>query len=499
MVTLIILDGLGIRKDPFGNAVAKSGLPHLSKLFKKYPYTLLKASGNAVGLPDGQMGNSEVGHFTMGTGQIVYQDLERINQAIKCGEFEKNEALDKCLKFAEKNKSNFHIMGLVSNGGVHSSLEHLDAIIEQTKKYKIKNIFIHAITDGRDTPIQSGISFLEELNNKISGTNIKIATICGRVYTMDREQRYDRVERAYKLYTDGIGDKFNSYKDAMEKSYANGKNDEFVEPILLEKDGLIKDNDSVLFFNFRSDRAREITTAFTDKEFNKFKTKKFKNLMYTCMTEYSSELSHLNTLFPPVHIQNNLSCLISKAGLKQYHIAETTKYAHVTFFFNGGIEEANKNEDRKLIDSIAVQDFSFFPQMRANEITLELLEVIASREYDFHLVNYSNPDMVGHTGNFNSTVEAVNCVDKNAYAVALATLMAGGTCIITADHGNAELMFDEHGNKITAHTTNLVPFCIVSENKYKIKKKNGGLSNIAPTILKIMGLEIPEEMDIPLI
>ena len=499
MVTLIILDGLGIRKNTFGNAVAKSGLPHLSKLFKKYPYTLLKASGNAVGLPEGQMGNSEVGHFTMGTGQIVFQDLERINQAIKSGDFAKNEALNKALKFAEDNNSNFHVMGLVSNGGVHSSLEHLDAILEQSKKYNIKNVYIHAITDGRDTPIQSGINFLNELNEKIAGTNIKIASICGRVYAMDREQRYKRVEKAYKLYTEGVGNVAKDFKEGLEKSYANGKNDEFVEPIIIEKEGIIKNNDSVLFFNFRSDRAREISTAFTDKDFNKFKVKKFKNLMYSCMTEYSSELSHLNTLFPPVHIENNLSSIISKAGLKQYHIAETTKYAHVTFFFNGGIEEANKNEDRKLIDSIAVQDFSFFPQMRANEITLELLEVIASQKYDFHLVNYSNPDMVGHTGNFNSAVEAVNSVDKNAYAIALATLMAGGTCIITADHGNAEVMFDENGNKVTSHTTNLVPFCIVSDKKYKIKLKNGGLSNIAPTVLKIMGLDIPKEMDKPLI
>ncbi len=499
MVTLVILDGLGLRKSEFGNAVKKSGLPMLSKLFKKYPFTTLNASGNAVGLPDGQMGNSEVGHFTMGTGQVIFQDLERINRAIKSGEFYDNKALNSALKHAEKNKSSFHILGLVSAGGVHSSLEHLDAIITQSQKYKIKNIYIHAITDGRDTPVQSGIDFLSELENKIQGTNIKLATICGRVYTMDREQRYDRVEKAYNLLTAGKGKSATTIQEGLKKSYETGKNDEFVEPIILQKDGIIKDNDSVLFFNFRTDRAREITTAFTDENFKHFKTKKFKNLMFTCMCEYSSELAHLNTLFPPVHVENNLSHLISKAGLKQYHIAETTKYAHVTFFFNGGIEKANKNEDRKLIDSIEVQDFSFFPQMRANEITVELLDQIASTKYDFLLVNYSNPDMIGHTGNFDSTVEAVRCVDKNAYAVALATLMAGGTCIITADHGNAEHMFDEHGQKITSHTTNPVPFCIVSNKKYKIKNKKGGLSNVAPTVLKILGIEIPPEMDNPLI
>lgn len=499
MVTLIILDGLGIRKDDFGNAVAKSGLLHLSKLFKKYPYTLLNASGRAVGLPDGQMGNSEVGHFTMGTGRIVYQDLERINMAIDAGSFFDNAPLNKALSHAEKNNSSFHIMGLVSAGGVHSSLKHLDAILEQSKKYKIKNIYIHAFTDGRDTPVQSGVEFVKELEEKIAGTNIKIASLCGRLYAMDREQRWERVQKAYDLLTAGKGDFAKTAEEGLETSYKNGKTDEFVEPILVDKNGIIKDGDSVLFFNFRTDRARELTSCFVDKDFKQVKTKKFNNLFYSCMTEYSADFKDVNTLFPPEKIKNNLSAIIADAGLKQYHIAETTKYAHVTFFFNGGIEEPNKNEDRKLIDSINVQDFSFFPQMRANEITVELLNEIASGKYDFHLVNYSNPDMVGHTGNFGAAVDAVNCVDKNAYAIALATLMAGGTCIITADHGNAETMFDEKGNKVTAHTCNPVPFCIVSKDKHKIKLKNGGLSNIAPTILKLMNLEIPKEMDKPLI
>jgi len=500
MVTLIILDGFGIRKGSYGNAIKKSGTPNLNKLFKKYPYTTIEASGEAVGLPKGQMGNSEVGHFTMGTGRVIFQDLERINKAIDDGSFYDNKALAKALSFAEKNKSSLHIMGLLSNGGVHSSLKHLDAILTQAKKYKIKKIFIHAITDGRDTPPDSSISFLDELQAKISGTNAKIATICGRIFAMDREQRYDRLQKAYELYVNGKGNVSKSYKEGIEKSYADGKTDEFIEPILLEKDGTIKDNDSVIFFNFRTDRAREISFAFTDKDFKHFKTKDFKNLLYTCMTEYSDKLKHLNTLFPPVQIEDNLSNVIAKAGLKQYHIAETTKYAHVTFFFNGGIEKPNKNEDRKLIESIETQDFSFYPEMRANEITIDLLEVIASNKYDFHLVNYSNPDMIGHTGNFNSTVKAINCVDKDAYAVALATLMAGGTCIITADHGNAELMFDKKGNKITSHSTNPVPFCIISDKKYKLKKiKNAGLSNIAPTVLKIMNLEIPKDMNEPLI
>lgn len=499
MVTLVILDGFGLRKESFGNAIKKAGTPNLNKLFKKYPFTTLSASGNAVGLPKGQMGNSEVGHFTIGTGRILFQDLERINRAIKNDEFQYNEALKKSLSHAETNKSNLHLLGLLSNGGVHSSMDHLYAIIKEAKKYKIKNIFIHAITDGRDTSPQSAEIYLNDLQEKIKDSNIKIASLCGRVYAMDREKRFDRLEKAYNLYINGKGKNENNFTQALENSYTNGKTDEFLEPVLLEKEGTIQENDSVLFFNFRSDRAIELTTAITDPNFKEFKTKKFKNLMFSCMTEYSDTLKELNTLFPPAHIENNLSNIISKAGLKQYHIAETTKYAHVTFFFNGGIEKANENEDRKLIESIETQDFSHYPQMRANEITMDLLEAIASNKYDFLLVNYSNPDMIGHTGNFNSTVKAIESVDKNAYAVALATLMAGGTCIITADHGNAELMFDENGNKITSHTTSPVPFCIVSNKKHKIKLKNGGLANIAPTILKLLNIEIPSDMEKPLI
>lgn len=498
MVTLIILDGLGIRKNSFGNAVKKAGLTNLSKLFKKHPYTLLNASGNAVGLPEGQMGNSEVGHFTMGTGRIIFQDLEKINRSVDSGEFFENESLKKAMKHAEKNGT-LHIMGLVSCGGIHSSLKHLNAILECTKKYKIKNIYLHAFTDGRDTPVDSSCEYIDEIVNGADMKNLKVASVCGRLFAMDRENRWNRIEKAYNLLVNGKGESAENYHEGIEKSYKNGRTDEFIEPIIIDKKGCIKDGDSVIFFNFRADRAREITTAFTNKNFKEFKTKKFENLLFTCMCEYSSELSSLNTLFPPIHVENNLAKIISDAGLKQYHIAETTKYAHVTYFFNGGIEKQNKGEDRKLIDSIEVENFAFTPQMRANEITLELLDAIASNKYDFLLVNYSNPDMVGHTGNFNSAVEAVKCVDKNAYAVALATLMAGGTCIITADHGNAEIMFNEFGEPITTHTTSPVPFCIISNKKHKIRIKNGGLSNIAPTILKIMGLDIPADMDKPLI
>ena len=496
MVTLIILDGCGIRKQGHGNAIKASGMPYLHKLMKKYAHTTLEASGEAVGLPEGQMGNSEVGHLTIGSGRVIFQDLVKINRDIESGEFAKKKALIKALKHAENN-GRLHFMGLVSDGGVHSHIDHLYAILNEAKKHKIKQIFVHAFTDGRDTPQTSAINFLTELERKLP-QNAKIASVCGRIYAMDRENRWDRIEKAYDMLTKGKPNGL-SIVETVENSYEKGVYDEFLEPELIEKDGLIKDGDSVIFYNFRSDRAREITHAFTDKNFDKFKAKKFKNLLFTPMVEYSDKLKDLNTIYPPEIIKDNLSAIISKNGLKQYHISETTKYAHVTFFLNGGIEKPYKGEDRKLIGSIETTNFEYYPQMRANEITTELLEAIASQKYDFLVVNYSNLDMIGHTGNFNAAKEAAKIVDKCAYAVALATLMAGGEAIITADHGNAELMFDEKGIKVTSHTTNPVPFILVShKKKYKLKK-GGTLANIAPTVLKLLNLEKPKEMQESLI
>jgi len=390
-----------------------------------------------------------------------------------------------------------HLMGLLSNGGVHSSIDHLFAILDLAKNFDIKNIYIHAILDGRDTGVRDGLKFVEKTELKIEGTNAKIGTIIGRVYAMDREKRYDRVEKAYRLLFNSKGKKEPSAIEAVKSSYENGVYDEYFEPVVVE-DCAIKENDSFLFFNYRSDRARELAFAMTDPTFKEFKTSSTK-FLFTAMTQYADELAHLNTLYPPIVVKDNLASILSANNKTQFHISETTKYAHVTFFFNGGIEKPYEGEERKLIDSVNTKDFSNYPQMRAFEITTETMEAIASQKYDFVLVNFSNPDMIGHTGNFNSTKQAVECVDKQAYAVALATLMAGGDCIICADHGNAEEMFDKDGNKLTKHTTNPVPMILVSEKHKKAKlKKHMSLTSIAPTVLKLLGLEIPSTYDKPI-
>lgn len=500
MVTLVILDGFGNSKKSLGNAIKAAGTPNLDKLKERYFYGEIEASGLAVGLPAGQMGNSEVGHLTLGSGRVNYQDLLKINKEIADGSFFSNVHLIKAMDHAITNNSALHIMGLLSDGGVHSHINHLLAIIDMAKQKHVKKLFIHAFLDGRDTPYNSARKYLDIVNEKIKDTQYKIASVSGRIYAMDREERYERLKLAYDCLVYGKNFTNKSYAEVLNESYANGVYDEFVLPTLLEKNGTINDNDSVIFFNYRSDRAREISFAFTDKSFDKFDTKKFKNLLYSPMQEYSDKLSHLNTIFPPLVIEDNLAAILSKNGLTQYHIAETTKYAHVTFFFNGGIEKAYKGEERKLIDSINTQDFSYYPKMRAIEITENTLDAIASGKYDFVLVNYSNPDMIGHTGNFEATKKAITCVEKQAYALALATIMAGGDCIITADHGNAECMFDEKGNKITSHTSNPVPIIIATENHKKLKIKKGkSIANVAPTILKLLGIDIPDTMVEPLI
>ncbi len=495
MVTLCILDGLGIRAEKAGNAVLEAGMPNIEKLMSEYPHTQIEASGNAVGLPEGQMGNSEVGHLTIGGGRVIEQDLLHIDNEIKNGNFAKNPAVVKALKYAEKNGTSLHLIGLCSDGGVHSRLSHMYAILETAKSYNIKNIYIHAITDGRDTPVTSGIDYLTETANMIKGTNAKIATICGRVYIMDREKRYDRVEKAYNLVVRGIGEKATDYASGLKASYDKGVTDEFVEPIIIEENGTIKNGDSVIFFNFRSDRARELTFALTDPNFNEFKTEKLDKILMTPMQEYAKELAHLNTIYPPKIIDDNLSALISQAGIKQYHISETTKYAHVTFFFNGGKEQQYEGEDRKLIDSYNDKNFAVHPKMRAPEITESLLEAIDSEKYGFLLVNYSNPDMIGHTGDIEAAKVAVTCCDECAYQIAMETVKHGGDCIIIADHGNCEEMLLDDGSPNTAHTTNPVPFILVSEKFKDVKlRSDGSLANVAPTILEILGLKVPGTM-----
>ncbi len=493
MVTLVILDGFGLNKSRFGNAIKASGTPNLKKLIKKYPHTKLLASGNAVGLPEGQMGNSEVGHLTLGAGRVVLQDLEMINRSIKSGEFFLSPVINEAIAHAKN--SALHILGLLSDGGVHSHIEHLKALINMAKEKKLNKVYLHIITDGRDTDPEHGQYFVDEIQDYIKNSNVKIASVCGRVFTMDRDRQYDNLFRAYNLLINGNGKKFDDPIEGIRASYRAGKTDEFIEPIIIDKNGVIKDGDSVIFFNFRSDRAREITFALTDPNFSEFKTKKFKNLYFATMQEYDEKLTNVKVIFPPKKVEDNLSAIISQAGLKQFHIAETTKYAHVTFFFNGTIEQPYKNEDRKLIKSIETTDFSPYPEMKAYEITTNTLEAIASQKYDFILVNFSNTDMLGHTGNFNSAKAAATCVDKQAYAIALATLMAGGECIITADHGNAELMYDKFGRAITSHTTNKVPFILISNKKRKLKHlKYSSIANVAPTVLKMLNIPIPKTM-----
>ena len=497
MVTLVILDGFGLSDRVEGNAIKLQGTPNLDKL-NVYPHATLLASGKDVGLPDGQMGNSEVGHLNLGAGRIVFQDLPKIDNAIESGEFFNNEAINKTINHVLAHNSSLHIMGLVSDGGVHSHINHLYAIIDLAHQKGVDNVYIHCIMDGRDTLKDSGVGFVEKLEEKIQG-KAKIVSVCGRVYTMDREKRWDRVEKAYDMMALGQADRFYmSAKKALLDSYAEGVYDEFVLPTIIGKPQTIQSYDGVIFFNYRTDRAREITEAFTEPSFDKFEKANIKDLCFCTMTEYDEKLKNVVIAYPPEKIEDNLSALISKAGKKQFHVTETTKYAHVTFFFNGGIEQAYSGEDRKLIESENVQDYSQTPKMKAYEITDSVLHAIASNKYDFILVNLSNTDMLGHTGNIEATKQTVEVVDKCAYAMALATLMAGGDCIITADHGNAELMIDEKGNIITSHTTNPVPIWLVSE-KYKDAKLNDGrLCNVAPTVLKLLGLDIPETMQKPL-
>ncbi len=497
MVTLLILDGFGLSDKTYGNAIKLAGTPNLDKL-NIYPHATLCASGECVGLEKGQMGNSEVGHLNLGAGRIVYQDLPRINNSIKSGEFFENAAFKKVINHVLSHNSTLHLMGLLSDGGVHSHINHLYALVDMAHSAGVEDICIHCFMDGRDTLRDSGIMFVKELEQKISG-KAKICTLCGRVYAMDREKRWDRVEKAYDMLALGHAENYyQNAQSALKQSYSDGVFDEFVEPTIIGRPKTIDSFDGVIYFNFRTDRARELTQAFTDTSFDKFETKHIHDLMFCTMTEYDATFKNVIVAFPPEKIEDNLSEVISKAGLKQFHTSETTKYAHVTFFFNGGIEKAYEGEDRKLIESENVQDFSKTPKMKAFEITDEVLSAIASQKYDFILVNLSNADMLGHTGNIEATKIAITALDKCAYAIALASLMAGGDLIITADHGNAETMLDEKGNIITSHTTNPVPVWLVSEKYKDVKLSDGKLCNVAPTVLKLLNIEIPPTMGKPL-
>lgn len=493
-VMLMILDGFGIAPRSEGNAVSLAKKPNFDRLLEKYPHSELQASGLFVGLPDGQMGNSEVGHLNIGAGRIVYQELTRITKSIADGDFFTNESLVKAMENAKKTDGALHLMGLLSDGGVHSHIDHLKGLLEFAKKAGVQNVYVHAFMDGRDVPPSSGKEFIEKTEAMMAEVGVgKIATVSGRYYAMDRDNRWERVELAYNAMVLGQGETANSATEAIEKSYHDDKTDEFVLPTVIEKDGnpvaKIKNGDSVIFFNFRPDRAREITRAINDKVFDGFKREAL-DLTFVTMTQYDKTLEGVEVAFKPQTLTNTLGEYVSDKGLNQLRIAETEKYAHVTFFFNGGVEKENENEERALIPSPKVATYDLKPEMSAYEVTEELIKRLDSDKYDMVILNFANPDMVGHTGVVDAAIKAIEAVDECLGKVVDKVLEKDGTVFITADHGNAETMIDfSTGNPFTAHTTQPVPFLWVSNNTDGKTIKDGKLADIAPTMLNVLGLE----------
>ena len=479
---LCILDGVGINKNIKGNAYKLANTPHLDELFKKYPSSKLEASGEQVGLPKGQMGNSEVGHSNIGAGRIVYQSIQYINQEIKNKKFNKNEKILEMFDYVKKNNSKLHLMGLVSDGGVHSSLSHLQALINLCYKNKV-DFYLHVFTDGRDTLPNSSLSYIESLDLK----NGVIASISGRYYAMDRDNRYDRVEKAYDVITGTSDSKYSSVKEAIKSSYENNITDEFILPGLIDEDGIVNDNDGIIFFNFRPDRLRELGSALSNKDFTGFKRKKQVNIKLLTMMPVSDEVIN-DTIYDLNEVVNPFGEYISKLGYKQLRIAETEKYAHVTYFFDGGKELDLKNCDRILIPSPNVATYDLKPEMSAYEITDTLLEKMGN--YDVIILNFANGDMVGHTGNLDAAIKAVETLDECVNKLYEKIISLNGIMIITADHGNCEEMIDENNNILTSHTTNKVPFLITGN--YKLK--NGKLGDIAPTLVYLLNEKVPKEM-----
>ena len=503
VTALIILDGFGYRENSDHNAVLTDGARNFKSLWDKYPHTLIQASGMDVGLPRGQMGNSEVGHLNIGAGRIVYQEFTRITKSIEDGDFFSNPAFIKAAENCRKNDSQLHLFGLCSDGGVHSHLEHVYALLEFAKQQGLTKVYIHCFMDGRDTPPQSGAGYIKDLENKIQQIGCgEIATVSGRYYAMDRDNRFERVERAYAALTYGEGVTASSAEEAMLQSYAKGETDEFVKPTVIMKDGApvatVKANDSVIFFNFRPDRARELTRAYLFEDFTGFE-RRFGcfPLTYISMTQYDKTFSGLlDIAFKPEGLDNTLGQYLAANGKTQLRIAETEKYAHVTFFFNGGVEAPNPLEDRCLIPSPKVPTYDMQPEMSAYEVAKEAAERVLSGKYDVMILNFANPDMVGHTGVMDAAVKAVHAVDECLAKVVEAILKTGGRCIITADHGNCEYMWDEQNNvPFTAHTTNPVPCVLVDDSRSTVQlRADGRLSDLAPTLLDLLGMEKPKEM-----
>ena len=498
-VVLMVLDGYGLNDRTEGNAIALANTPVMDKLMKECPFVKGQASGLAVGLPDGQMGNSEVGHMNIGAGRIIYQDLTRITKAIEDGDFFENKALLAAMDNCKKNDSDLHLWGLLSDGGVHSHITHLYGLLEMAKKQGLSKVYVHAFLDGRDTPPASGKEFIEELEKKMKEIGVgKIASLSGRYYAMDRDNNWDRVQKAYDSLTKGEGVQAEDAVKAMEDSYAKDVTDEFVLPTVITENGkpvsVVKENDSVIFFNFRPDRAREMTRAFCDDKFTGF-DRPFIKTTFVCFKDYDETIPNKLIAFEKEHIVNTFGEYLAKCGKTQLRLAETEKYAHVTFFFNGGVEEPNKNEDRILVKSPAVATYDLQPEMSAPEVCEKLVDAIGSDKYDVIIINFANPDMVGHTGVIPAAIKAVETVDACVGKAVEAVKKADGVLFICADHGNAEQMINyETGEPHTAHTTNPVPFVLVNYDEGYGLREGGCLADIAPTLLEIMELPQPKEM-----
>jgi 2,3-bisphosphoglycerate-independent phosphoglycerate mutase len=497
-VTLVILDGWGINPDCEHNAVCRAHTPRLDALQRDWPHGRIGASGLDVGLPDGQMGNSEVGHLNIGAGRIVYQDLTRISLSIETGEFFQNPELLQAMQAVVRADGKLHLMGLLSDGGVHSHNSHLYALVEMAKRAGVKQICIHAFMDGRDTPPKSGVGYLVQLEDRLREIGAgQVATVIGRYWAMDRDNRWDRVERAYRAVSEGEGERFSSSAEAIAAAYAAGQTDEFIEPRIIAPGTActVDDGDGLIFFNFRADRAREITRAFTEADFHGFTRSKMPRLSgYVCLTEYDATFG-LPIAFPPETYPDLLGGVVSAAGRRQLRIAETEKYAHVTFFFNGGSEEPFAGEDRELIPSPKdVATYDLKPEMSAPAVTDAMLKRVASGLYDLIVLNFANPDMVGHTGVESAAIAAMEAVDACVGRVVDAVLAAGGSLLITADHGNCEQMRDGNGSPHTAHTSNPVPVILIDPDHRGAKLRNGILADLAPTLLELMGLEKPAAM-----
>ena len=492
--TLIIMDGFGLEGPSAGNAVVNAPTPNLDRIFRDFPGCRLSASGLDVGLPEGQMGNSEVGHTNMGAGRVVFQDLPHISRDIESGEFFKNPAYLEAMSNCREWGSALHLMGLLSDGGVHSHITHLFALLKMAKEQGLEKVYVHCFLDGRDVPPSSGKSYVEQLQAEIQKLGVgQIATVMGRYYAMDRDKRWDRVQKAYDAIACGEGTFEADAAEAVQKSYDAGVTDEFVVPVVCVKNAQVRDNDSIIFFNFRPDRAREISRCFVDEDFTDIQRRTgFLSVDFVCTTEYDATLPNVTVAYPHQKLVNTFGGYISKLGLTQLRIAETEKYAHVTFFFNGGVEEVFPGEDRCLIPSPKVATYDLQPEMSAYQVTEEAVKRIESGAYDVVILNFANCDMVGHTGVYDAACKAVSTVDECVNRVVEATSKMGGVSLITADHGNAERMSDANGEPFTAHTTNLVPFYIVGAS---VQLRDGRLADIAPTMLDLMGLEKPSEMD----